>query len=60
MLESIQGTLTIDALMTEQDALVTLDHDEDPSAVQKKIRDLEINQVPVLKDGDVVGLMRGP
>jgi hypothetical protein len=57
MLESIQGTLTVDALMTGEEELVTLDHGEDPSAVQHKIRDLEINQVPVLEDGDVIGLM---
>lgn len=57
MLESVQGSLAVNALMTGREELVTLDRGEDPSAVQEEIRDLEINQVPVLDNGDVVGLM---
>jgi hypothetical protein len=57
MLESVQGSLTVNALMTGREELVTLNRGENPSAVQEKIREHEINQVPVLDDGDVVGLM---
>jgi hypothetical protein len=57
MLESIQDTLTIDALMTEREELVTIGRTEDPSAVQEKVRELEINQIPVMDDGSVAGLM---
>lgn len=57
MLESIQNTLTVDALMTEREQLVTINRVEDPSAVQGKVRELEINQVPVMDNGSVAGLM---
>lgn len=57
MLESIQNTLTVDALMTEREQLVTINRAEDPSAVQGKVRELEINQVPVMDNSSVAGLM---
>ncbi|WP_263835127.1 CBS domain-containing protein [Salinibacter sp.] len=57
MLESIQGSLAVNSLMTGREEVVALDRGEDPTAVQEEIRDLEINQVPVLDNGDVIGLM---
>lgn len=57
MLEQVQDTLTIDALMTAKEELVTLDRSERSSKVQKRIRKRQINQVPVVEDDTVIGLL---
>jgi hypothetical protein len=57
MLEHIQDTLTVDSIMTERDQLLTLDRSQDPSMIQENIRELEINQVPIVDDDAVVGIM---
>jgi len=57
MLESIQDTLTVDALMTGREHLLTINRTADPMTVQEKVRELEINQVPVIDGGTVAGLM---
>ena len=57
MLESIQDTLTVDALMTGREHLLTINRTADPTTVQEEVRELEINQVPVIDGGTVAGLM---
>jgi CBS domain-containing protein len=57
MLEQVQDTLTVDAIMTGRKELVTLASSDESSEVQEAARELQINQVPVLDEGDVVGLM---
>lgn len=57
MLEHIQDTLTVDSIMTERGQLLTLKRSEDPSTIQENVRELEINQVPVVNDDSVVGIM---
>lgn len=57
MLEQVQDTLTIDALMTAKEELVTLDRSEQSSKVQETVRELQINQVPVVEGGSVIGLL---
>lgn len=57
MLEQVQGTLTIDALMTEREELVTLGRSENSSEVQDEVRDLQINQVPILDGDSVAGIL---
>lgn len=57
MLEQIQETLTVDAIMTGRDDLIVWSPSENESNLQEIVRENEINQVPVVSsDGDIQGL----
>jgi hypothetical protein len=57
MLEQVQDTLTVDAIMTGRKELVTLASSDDSSNVQEAVRELQINQVPIVERGAVVGIL---
>lgn len=57
MLGQVQDSLTVDAIMSQREGLIALNRDEESTAVQEEVRDLQINQVPVIEQGSVVGIL---
>ena len=57
MLGQVQDSLTVDAIMTQREGLLTLNRSEKSTVVQEDVRDLQVNQVPVIDEGSVVGIL---
>lgn len=57
MLGQVQNSMTVDAIMTQREGLLMLNRSEESTVVQEDVRNLQINQVPVIDDGSVVGIL---
>lgn len=57
MLQHVSDSFTVDSIMTGQKRLKKLKKTEDPSTMQEEVRELQINQLPIVENGSVVGMM---
>ena len=57
MLQHVSDSFTVGSIMTGQKRLKKLKKTEDPSTMQKEVRELQINQLPIVENGSVVGMM---
>jgi CBS domain-containing protein len=52
------STTAVDQIMTPREALATATPDEDANEALSDLTNRDVNQVPVVQDGHVVGMLR--